>query len=113
MQSRPATRVARPPAARRTLRSRSSLPPRALLDAEGAWQLRGACRRADPELFFHPDRERGEDRRLRIAAAKSICAQCPVVQACREHALLSPERQGVWGGLSESELADRRRSRTC
>ena len=78
------------------------------LDAEAAWQLRGACRRADPDLFFHPDGERGEARDVRDAAAKQICATCPVLQQCREHALTTPEATGVWGGMSEAERATAR-----
>ena len=45
------------------------------------WQLLGACRDADPTLFFHPEGERGPARRNRDAAAKAICATCPVMDA--------------------------------
>jgi len=31
------------------------------------WQLDGACRTADPRLFFHPEGERGPARRERDA----------------------------------------------
>ena len=51
------------------------------------WQYEGACREADPETFFSPDAERGPRRRAREAAAKAMCAVCPVVQQCLEHAL--------------------------
>lgn len=67
------------------------------------WQLDGACRRVDVELFFHPDNERGPSRSEREAAAKAVCARCPVLQRCREHALQSREPYGVWGGLSVEE----------
>ena len=67
------------------------------------WQLRGACREADPTLFFHPEGERGPARRNRDAAAKAICAACPVIAQCREHALAVREPYGVWGGLTEDE----------
>ncbi len=67
------------------------------------WQLRGVCRSKDPEMFFHPENERGAARQAREAAAKAVCAQCPVLAICREHARVSRERYGVWGGLSESE----------
>jgi WhiB family redox-sensing transcriptional regulator len=67
------------------------------------WQLRGVCRSKDPEMFFHPENERGAARQAREAAAKAVCAQCPVLATCREHARVSRERYGVWGGLSESE----------
>jgi WhiB family redox-sensing transcriptional regulator len=67
------------------------------------WQLLGACRREDPSLFFHPEGERGPSRSSREAAAKAVCAHCPVLDLCRDHAIASREPYGVWGGLSESE----------
>jgi WhiB family redox-sensing transcriptional regulator len=67
------------------------------------WQLQGSCRGKDPSLFFHPEGERGPRRAARDAAAKAVCATCPVLAACREHALAVREPYGVWGGLSEHE----------
>ena len=67
------------------------------------WQFEGACRETGSESFYHPDGERGAARRLRDAAAKEICAACPVIAACREHALAIREPFGVWGGLTEDE----------
>lgn len=67
------------------------------------WQLLGACRGADPELFFHPEGERGPTRSNRELAAKAICATCPVLEQCRAAALAAREPYGVWGGLSEHE----------
>ncbi|MET0467786.1 MAG: WhiB family transcriptional regulator [Aeromicrobium sp.] len=67
------------------------------------WQYDGACREADPETFFSPDAERGPRRRAREAAAKALCAVCPVVQECLQHALTVREPYGVWGGLTINE----------
>lgn len=67
------------------------------------WQLEGSCRGASSAVFFHPERERGRARARREARAKAICAHCPVVDKCRDHALAVREPYGVWGGLSESE----------
>lgn len=67
------------------------------------WQMKGACRGEDPSLFFHPDGERGPAREAREAAAKAICAACPVRTMCAEHALTVREPYGVWGGLSEDD----------
>ncbi len=67
------------------------------------WQLLGPCREADSELFFHPEGERGPRRANREAAAKAVCRACPVLLACRAHALSAREPYGVWGGLSEHE----------
>lgn len=67
------------------------------------WQYEGACRDEGDVLFFHPDGERGPRRRLRDEAAKQVCARCPVLEICREHALASKEAYGVWGGLTAEE----------
>lgn len=67
------------------------------------WQYQGACRDAGPETFFHPEGERGSRRRSRDAAAKLVCAACPVLLECREHALAVREPYGVWGGMTEDE----------
>ena len=39
------------------------------------WQYQGKCRDADPEIFFHPEGERGGTRRRRDEAAKAVCKQ--------------------------------------
>ena len=67
------------------------------------WQLDSACRGTDPALFFHPEGERGPSRSARDAAAKAVCATCPVLAQCRAHALRVREPYGVWGGLSEDD----------
>ena len=55
------------------------------------WQLQGACRHANPELFFNPEGERGAQRLSRRSQAIAVCEGCPVVQSCRDHALKVPE----------------------
>jgi WhiB family redox-sensing transcriptional regulator len=67
------------------------------------WQYLSACRWVDPETFFSPEHERGPRRRAREAAAKELCARCPVVDACLAHALEVREPYGVWGGLNATE----------
>ncbi|MGA9102003.1 WhiB family transcriptional regulator [Aeromicrobium sp.] len=67
------------------------------------WQYRSACREVDPETFFSPEFERGPRRRAREAAAKDLCARCPVVDACLKHAIDVREPYGVWGGLNATE----------
>ena len=70
------------------------------------WQLRGSCRGEDSALFFHPEGERGSSREARDAAAKGVCANCPVAMECLQYALATREPYGVWGGLSETERAE-------
>lgn len=67
------------------------------------WQQQAACRGLDSSVFFHPSGERGPSRADRAQRAKEICARCPVLRQCREHALASHEPYGVWGGLTEEE----------
>lgn len=67
------------------------------------WQIKGLCRGVDSSFFFHPDGERGPARAQREARAKAMCARCPVLEACRTHALVVREPYGIWGGLSESD----------
>lgn len=69
------------------------------------WQVRGLCRALSPDLFFHPDHERGPARRRRAQQAKEVCTFCPVLAQCRDHALKVDEPYGVWGGMSEEERA--------
>lgn len=38
-----------------------------------------------------------------VAAARSICADCPVKRTCLVHALLQPEPFGIWGGFTTPE----------
>ena len=72
-------------------------------DATWEWQEQGACREADPELFFHPQNERGLARLRRDRAAKAVCARCDVRIDCADYAIRAREPYGVWGGLTEEE----------
>jgi hypothetical protein len=65
------------------------------------WLARAACAGVDPELFF-PPAETGPARARQEAAAKAVCARCPVTAECREWALVALPF-GVAGGLSEDE----------
>jgi WhiB family redox-sensing transcriptional regulator len=49
------------------------------------------CRRFDSELWFA---EKPED----VELAKSLCADCPLANACLAGALERSEPWGVWGG---------------
>lgn len=80
-----------------------SLQPSAEYQRPWDWQLDAACRTRDERLFFHPAGERGSTRRRRDAAAKEICAECPVIMQCGAQALRVREPFGVWGGLTEDE----------
>ena len=49
------------------------------------------CRLVDPDLFFA---EAPAD----VEAAKALCLECPIQQACLAGALKRREPWGVWGG---------------
>ncbi len=69
-----------------------------------SWQDLANCRGADADLFFP---ERGASTRT----AKSICRECTVQADCLEFAIVSGEKFGIWGGLSERERRKIRRQR--
>ena len=73
------------------------------LPERGHWQQHGACRGIDPALFYPG---RGGD----TAAAKAICAVCPVVAECLQYAIQAGERLGIWGGQSERQRRQARRN---
>lgn len=83
-------------------------------DDAGPWHAEAVCHRDEAGLFFAPSKEPTAQRLAREQAAKRVCAGCPVLIECREHALLQPEPYGVWGGLTAAErrvvLARRRRA---
>lgn len=71
------------------------------------WELKAACRSLAnaSELFF-------SEEVAEIAAAKRICAACPVIAPCLEGALGRAEPCGVWGGqlfLNGRIVAQKRR----
>lgn len=77
-----------------------------------SWHSRGACTKADPDLFYHPPHETGVPKERRIRAAKAVCDECPVKALCRTWALEAREDFGTWGGLSEDERAAIRAGKT-
>ena len=59
-----------------------------------SWMNRGACRGSGVNFFPH--------RSQSAAAARAVCARCPVQAACLDFALDGAE-VGVWGGCTEKE----------
>jgi WhiB family transcriptional regulator, redox-sensing transcriptional regulator len=74
------------------------------------WRSSGACRSADPDLFFPISAQGSAEKQ--IARAKMICAGCQVRQECLEFALSHDQTYGIWGGTTaEDRQRDRRRRR--
>jgi WhiB family redox-sensing transcriptional regulator len=79
------------------------------------WQEQAACRGEDPDLFFAPavpdDATLPElgalaaEWKRREAAARRICASCPVRTACLDWRLRFEHQRdgGIWGGLDEEQ----------
>ena len=65
------------------------------------WMRDGACKGLT-HLFFPPAAERPQARQRREAAAKQVCAGCPVRDTCQDFARDHHE-YGFWGGESEDE----------
>lgn len=62
------------------------------------WQLRARCRSYDVNLFYVTELDPDGTER-----AKSVCHDCPVRIACRDHAIAANEPHGIWGGLTPRE----------
>jgi WhiB family redox-sensing transcriptional regulator len=73
-------------------------------DEKQRWRRHAACRGLDQNLFYP---ERGED----VRVARAVCATCPVIGECLEHALTWPETLGIWGGTTVRERRVMRRGR--
>lgn len=59
---------------------------------------RASCRGVIPGLFFP---EVGD--MATVAAAKQVCKDCPIREACLRFALDNNETLGVWGGATAKE----------
>jgi WhiB family transcriptional regulator, redox-sensing transcriptional regulator len=70
-------------------------------ERDGDWRADGACRRADPDLFF-PISETGIAAQ-QIATAKRICAGCQVRWRCLEFAQQNDLLYGIWGGTTPKD----------
>lgn len=59
---------------------------------------------ASPELFHAPDGQHSHTApyKRRVAAAKAICARCPVRLACRDEGR-ELHATGIWGGEDDEE----------
>jgi len=74
------------------------------------WREQAACRNYDPEIW-HP---LGLDQpglmspatAAAVDLAKAVCRRCPVADRCRDWAISSGERHGVWGGMTPRERND-------
>ena len=76
-------------------------------EASVHWRDHAACRHCSPDLFF-PAGTTGAAMH-EIAAAKAVCAECPVQSQCLRFALRTGQAYGIWGGTTEDERITMRR----
>jgi WhiB family redox-sensing transcriptional regulator len=82
--------------------SNASVMPEALAPGfPGSWSQHAICVGEDPEIFFPSYGDPS-------AAARRVCANCPVRIDCLEYAVDADEF-GIWGGLDQEQ----RRSLRC
>lgn len=65
------------------------------------WTHKAACSPKTAEWFWPVNKG---NLTADTRAALAICARCPAKDACREYAITNGETEGVWGGLTETEL---------
>ncbi|MFJ8145999.1 WhiB family transcriptional regulator [Streptomyces sp. NPDC096048] len=70
-----------------------------------AWLDRAACVGMDDRVFY----ANGKHAREQVKAARQVCAGCPVRRQCAAFAIQTGEKWGVWGGMSQQQLRQRRR----
>jgi hypothetical protein len=77
---------------------------------EWSWREWAICASTDPELFFPlDDGPDGLEALVRVAAAKRVCAVCPVRDVCLADVMAweDPARRwGVVGGASAGERSE-------
>ncbi|GAA4209530.1 WhiB family transcriptional regulator [Streptosporangium oxazolinicum] len=66
------------------------------------WTRRGACRTADPELFF-PISHTGPRGQADTEEAKKVCRACTVLRNCRADVLDNPPEYGVFAATTPDE----------
>jgi WhiB family transcriptional regulator, redox-sensing transcriptional regulator len=64
------------------------------------WVSLGACRDADPEIFF-PIAAQGPAL-AQVSSAKAVCRRCTVNAACLSFGL-ETRQEGIWGGTTREE----------
>ena len=66
-----------------------------------SWIKNAACK-GKTEYFYGPIAEKPSVTARRVMIAKSICAQCPSIEPCRDYARQNGEL-GIWGGETDED----------
>ena len=70
-------------------------------DSMRKWIAFAACKGASDVFYIRQGTGRTKESTQRTNQALGICATCPVLKPCLEHALSERETDGVWGGTTE------------
>jgi hypothetical protein len=79
----------------------AALPPLTIRELTSLMHRANPACTGQPGLFFPRDAFEDEppaDHAARVAAARQVCAACPVRPACLAYALKTRPETGVWGG---------------
>lgn len=68
------------------------------------WFDLAACSGVDTDVFFPNSEDLAG-----IAAAKGVCASCPVREDCLAFAVETNQTEGIWGGLTARQRRRLRR----
>jgi WhiB family redox-sensing transcriptional regulator len=86
--------------------------PQRTIDRPIRWPELASCRSEDEYFFFAPETESLIARSRREVIAREICAGCTVVEKCRQYAIGTGQKYGIWGGMTELELRSKHSGRT-
>ncbi len=68
------------------------------------WRLKASCRNYDTEFFFP---EKGEKGAEQASQAKAVCAECPVIEPCRDYIyevrFRYEDDYGIFGGTTPED----------
>lgn len=73
-------------------------------EPDASWRGSAACSGVESDTFFPASEEESAAK-----AARGICEECPVREACLQYALATNQTAGVWGGLDAGERRRLRR----
>jgi len=71
-----------------------------IVEGDTKWHTRAACATTPKNVFYQP---------RNTEQARTICAQCQVVEQCADYGRRTDQQYGVWGGLTVEELHTKQR----
>jgi WhiB family transcriptional regulator, redox-sensing transcriptional regulator len=75
-----------------------------------SWRMRRNCTPDDTDLFLPPPNMPAAERKENETAAKKLCGECVVREECLEEGLSRVNEVGIWGGMTEKERKQLRKS---